>query len=157
MLAAGDQAPKLDLKSVDGERFTLGDRLTFAVFFKTTCPTCQYAWPFYERLYEAYKDVGLDVWGISQHDRDKTRQFAKTYEADFPHLIDEGFQASLRYNPEFVPTGFLISKEGEIIKTVVSWNREELDQLSSEIASRLKTKPKVLIEAGEKVVPFKPG
>lgn len=157
MLVTGDKAPKFDLNSVDGKRFSLGDRLTLAIFFKTNCPTCQYAWPFYERLYQAYKDVGLDVWGISQHDRDKTRQFAQTYEADFPHLIDEGFQASLRYNPEFVPTGFLINTEGQIVKTLVSWNRAELEQLSVEIASRLNTKPKEIIKAGENVIVYKPG
>lgn len=157
MISAGNIAPEFELESIGGERYALGDRLTLGIFFKTSCPTCQYAWPFYERLYQAYKGAGLDVWGISQHDLERTRQFAANYRASFPHLIDEGFKVSLRYNPEFVPTGFLISEKREVLDMFVSWSRADLERVSRAIATRLHVLPEEIISANEEVIPFKPG
>src|SRR4030095_5472064 len=110
MLQVGDHAPTLTLHDVDGDAFRLEPSptaLTLAIFFKTTCPTCQYAWPYYERLHSAFASAGLRVVGISQHDEKKTRAFRDQYYATFPHLIDQGFTASRVYDPDFVPTGFL--------------------------------------------------
>lgn len=157
MLATGDLAPDFSLTAANGERYSLDDRLTLAIFFKTTCPTCQYAWPFYERLYKAYGPSGLEVRGISQHDREKTRTYADNFNATFPHLIDEGWKVSRRYDPEFVPTGFLIGSNKRIIATIVSWNRDELNRLSRDIASQLNVKPREIFKAGEDVIVFKPG
>jgi peroxiredoxin len=157
MLSTGDRAPNFLLKSVNGESYSLDDKLTLAIFFKTTCPTCQYAWPFYERLYKAYKGGGLQVWGISQHDREKTRQYATKYDATFPHLVDEDWKISRLYDPEFVPTGFLIGEGKEIVETFVSWNRAELNRLSRAIASRLHVPSQEIIHPDENVIVFKPG
>ena len=52
-LSAGKTAPDFRLKSRDNKEFSLADALTrgpvLLVFFKVSCPTCQYAFPFYER------------------------------------------------------------------------------------------------------------
>jgi peroxiredoxin len=57
-LATGTKAPEFELKSLDGKKFSLGDELArgavVLAFFKVSCPTCQYALPFLERLYKAY-------------------------------------------------------------------------------------------------------
>ena len=50
MLTVGVHAPQVKLESVDSKRYALNSHLTLAIFFKTDCPTCQYAWPFFERL-----------------------------------------------------------------------------------------------------------
>jgi peroxiredoxin len=157
MLSIGDRAPDFELTAVNGERYSLDDKLTLAIFFKTSCPTCQYAWPFYERLYKELGGAGLLVWGISQHDREKTRQYANKYGTTFPHLIDEGWKVSRQYDPVFVPTGYLIDSNKRIVETFTSWNRDELNKLSRGIASRLQVQPRDIIEPGEEVVVFKPG
>lgn len=157
MLGVGDLAPDFELCAPNGERYSLDGRLTLAIFFKTSCPTCQYAWPFYERLYRAYKGASLEVWGISQHGVEKTRQYAAKYNATFPHLVDEDWRVSRRFNPEFVPTGFLIGNRKEIVRTFVSWNRAELEQISKMIASLLRIPSKEIIQREEDVVIFKPG
>lgn len=157
MLNAGNRAPEFGLAALDGKRFVLDDKLTLAIFFKTSCPTCQYAWPFYERLYRAYNKNGLQVWGISQHDPERTLAFEEKYGATFPHLIDESWQVSRQYDPEFVPTAFLIGKGQEILETTVSWNRDELSRLGRAIAAQLQVPEQQLIKPGEDVVVFKPG
>ena len=56
-LNPGTVAPDFTLQAMDGKRFSLFETLdqgpVLAVFFKISCPTCQYALPFLQRLHEA--------------------------------------------------------------------------------------------------------
>ena len=49
-LTVGTKAPEFELKAMDGRRFILSDELAHGpvvlAFFKVSCPTCQYAFPF---------------------------------------------------------------------------------------------------------------
>ena len=55
MLAAGAQAPDFRLRDLSGRqrtRFEIsGGKPVLLAFFKVSCPTCQYAFPFLERIY----------------------------------------------------------------------------------------------------------
>lgn len=170
ILPIGSRAPQFDLAGIDGARYRLdGAQLTLAIFFKTTCPTCQYAWQFYERIHHAYASAGLRVWGISQSEREPcvgdadsrhlrpTREFANKYGATFPHLLDEGWRVSVAYDPDFVPTAFLISRDGKIIECNQAWVRANYDQLGETIARELKAQTRTLIRPEENVLPFKAG
>jgi peroxiredoxin len=57
-LGNGTKAPEFELKSLDGRKVVLSDALArgavVLAFFKVSCPTCQYALPFLERLHKAY-------------------------------------------------------------------------------------------------------
>jgi peroxiredoxin len=57
-LTTGAKAPEFELKTLDGKRVSLGKELSrgalVLAFFKVSCPTCQYAFPFLERLHRAY-------------------------------------------------------------------------------------------------------
>jgi len=57
-LGTGAKAPDFELKTLDGKRGSLGEELSrgpvVLAFFKASCPTCQYAFPFLERLHRAY-------------------------------------------------------------------------------------------------------
>ncbi len=67
-LASGTKAPEFELKTLDGKGFSLRDELARSpvvlAFFKVSCPTCQYALPFWERLYKAYGKNGVALVGI---------------------------------------------------------------------------------------------
>ena len=62
-LTAGTKAPDFELRAMDGKRFVLRDELAHGplvlAFFKVSCPTCQYAFPFLERLEQAYGHKGV--------------------------------------------------------------------------------------------------
>src|ERR1035438_6032440 len=83
-LALATKAPEFDLKTLDGKRFSLNDELArgpvVLVFFKISCPTCQYALPFFERLHQAYGHQGVTLVGISQNDAKETTAFNKEFE-----------------------------------------------------------------------------
>ena len=76
-LATGVKAPEFELKTLDGRKFSLSEELAkgpvMLVFFKVSCPTCQYALPYLERLYKAYKNKGVTLVGVSQNDANGIR------------------------------------------------------------------------------------
>ncbi len=57
-LEPGTTAPDFTLPAMDGKQFSLREALArgpvLAAFFKISCPTCQYAFPFLQRIYEAH-------------------------------------------------------------------------------------------------------
>src|SRR6266446_2366340 len=69
-LTAGTKAPQFELPSMDGSKFSLNEALTrgpvLAVFFKVSCPVCQYAFPYFQRVYKAYGNSKLTVVWISE-------------------------------------------------------------------------------------------
>ena len=92
-LATGAKAPEFELKTLDGKPFSLNDELArgsvVLVFFKVSCPTCQYALPFYERLHKAYRGKGISLVGVSQNDAKDTAAFNTEFGVTFPALLDD--------------------------------------------------------------------
>src|SRR6266702_8939534 len=78
-LATGTKAPNFELKTLDGKPFSLNDKLgqgpVVLAFFKVSCPTCQYALPFLERLHKVRTQSGIGMYVISQDDAESTRDF----------------------------------------------------------------------------------
>ena len=71
-LVAGTKAPQIELASTDGSKFSLQDTLgrgpVLAIFFKISCPVCQYALPYFERINKAYGGRKLTIIGVSQNE-----------------------------------------------------------------------------------------
>src|SRR5579864_7895151 len=92
-LAVGTKAPEFALKTLDGKRFSLAELLAqgpvVLAFFKESCPTCQYAFPFLQRLQQAYANKGVALIGISQNKAVDTAAFVKEFGVTFPILLDE--------------------------------------------------------------------
>src|SRR5713226_4775429 len=112
-VAAGQIAPEFELKRTDGKSCSLKNALAqgpvLAAFFKVSCPTCQYTFPFIERIHQRFRRKGVQVLGISQDNaRDSTR-FAKEFGVTFPILIDDDdYAISRQYGLTHVPTLFLV-------------------------------------------------
>lgn len=156
-LSVGTTAPAFTLNGVDGKPYALNNTaLTLAVFFKTTCPVCMLAWPYIERIHQAYKNAGLAVWGVSQHGRDVSKSFASKYGSTFPILIDEDWRVSKQYDPVVVPTLFLIDG-GKITERVESFNKAELNRLSNVLAARLGTHAALIARDDDGNPSFRPG
>lgn len=159
-LDIGTIAPTFTLKDLDRRSHTLnknGARVTLTAFFKTTCPTCMTAFPYIEKIHRAYCDTGLVVWGISQHDPDRSADFAKKYGSTFPILIDGDWQVSRAYDPAFVPTVWLIDPTGNIIDCVVSFDKAGLNRLSQTIAARLDVPAVIVAPENDGNPSFRPG
>src|SRR4030066_71638 len=141
-IVTGKIAPDFRLPGTDEKFYALQEALakniTLIAFYKDTCPTCQFAMPFVERIYQAYKEKGLAVLGIEQDDKQRTIEFSRQYGLTFPALLDlENYKTSYAYGIDTVPTIFLVDKNGEILYTSVGFVKDEITELSNKIAGIL--------------------
>lgn len=162
-LEAGVQAPEINLALPDGRKFSLSDAVkkgpVVAVFFKVSCPVCQLALPYFERIYKAYRDGGkFTLIGVSQDNAADTEAFNKRFGVTFPVLLEQkGYAVSNAYGLTNVPTVFMISPSREIEFSSVSWSKSEVQELNRELAKVSGTSPATIFQAGEQVPDFKPG
>jgi len=162
-LATGKKAPDFELKTLDGKPFSLGDELArgpvVLVFFKVSCPTCQYALPFYERLYKAYGNKNVTLVGISQNDAKDTTAFGKEFGVTFPVLLDDTriYPVSNAYGLTNVPTVFWVEQDGEIEVSSVGWFKADFEQINRKMAEAGKSVPAAVFKAGEEVRDFRAG
>jgi peroxiredoxin len=162
-LATGKKAPDFELKTLDGKPFSLADALArgpvVLAFFKVSCPTCQYAFPFLERLYKAYGNKGVMLVGISQNDPKDTAGFAKEFGVTFPILLDDTrtYPVSNAYGLTNVPTVFWIAQDGEIEVSSVAWIKADFEQINRKMAEAGKAAPAAVFKAGEDIRDFRAG
>jgi peroxiredoxin len=162
-LTAGTKAPDFELKAMDGKRFVLREELASGplvlAFFKVSCPTCQYAFPFLDRLERAYGHNGVRIIGVSQNNPKETSAFIKEFGVTFPVLLDdtEMYPVSNAYGLTNVPTIFWIAQDGDIELSSVGWMKADFEEVSRKMAESLHTMPAVLFKPGEDVRDFRAG
>ena len=162
-LATGAKAPEFELKTSDGKQFSLADELAngpvILAFFKVSCPTCQYGFPFLERLYQAYQDNGVKLVGVSQNEAKETAAFTKEFGVTFPILLDDTrkYPVSNAYGLTNVPTVFWIAQDGEIEISSVGWVKADFEQINRKMAEAGKIAPAAMFRAGEDVRDFRAG
>lgn len=162
-LAGGTKAPEFQLKTLDGKQFSLSAELAkgpvVLAFFKVSCPTCQYALPFLERLYKAYGGKGVTLVGVSQNDPKETAAFAKEFGITFPILVDEThkYPVSNAYGLTNVPSIFWIAQDGEIEVSSVGWVKADFEQINRKMAENGKIAAAAVFKPGEDVRDFRAG
>jgi peroxiredoxin len=115
MLQPGDKAPAITLPLVGGggsgdavslESLANGGSTVLVVFFKISCPVCQYSFPFLERLSKG----SLPVVAVSQDDASGTAEFLEELGITIPTLLDERgrYPASSAYRISNVPSMYLV-------------------------------------------------
>lgn len=162
-LATGTKAPEFELNPIDGNPFSLSAELArgpvVLVFFKVSCPTCQYALPFYERLYKAYGHNGLTLVGISQNGAKDSAALTKEFGVTFPVLLDDtnSYPVSNAYGLTNVPTVFWIAQDSEIEVSSVGWVRADFEEINRRMANAGKIASAVVFKPGEDVRDFRAG
>jgi len=162
-LATGNKAPDFTLNTLDGKQFSLSEELLrgplVLAFFKVSCPTCQYAFPFFERLYKTYRNNGVTLVGISQNDAKETAAFAREFGVNFPILLDElgKYPVSNAYGLTNVPTVFWIAQDGEIEVSSVGWIKADFEVMNRKMAEAGKSTPAAPFAPGEDVRDFRAG
>jgi peroxiredoxin len=162
-LNPGTPAPLFSLPVLDDGTFSLSlGTPTVLIFLKVECPTCQYAMPFFERLYAKYvrgSKQQIAFVGIAENDANDTREFVRRYGVTFPVLVEDGpkYAVSASYGLTNVPTAFLIAADGTIEFNSVGWARTDIDELARRIANLSNAAPVPLFQPGESVAEFKAG
>lgn len=140
-LIKGTKAPDFRLKTVHGEEFVLSEALAqgavVLAFFKISCPVCQYAMPYIERLGKALEGRGVRVIGVSEDGHSDTRAFMKELGLTLETALDEessNYAVSNAYGLTNVPTVFEIGQNGIIETSIVSWSRDEFTAIYAKYA-----------------------
>jgi len=105
-LAVGDTAPTFTLKSQAGEDVDLGDLIgkkEIVLYFypKDNTPGCTAEAKAFRDHYEAFKEAGAEVIGVSSDTVDSHRDFSSKCDLPFTILSDEGGRVRKLYG---VPT-----------------------------------------------------
>jgi peroxiredoxin len=158
----GDAAPDFSLPSLDGGSFTLSEQLKqgplVLAFFKITCSTCQFTFPFLERMYRSHQNDPVAFWGVSQDDAEKSQMFRERFGVTFSVALDhESYSASRLYHFSSVPTILLVDREGTVRFRQSGFSKAGLTELSEEIGHLLTRPPETVFLVNERVPELKPG
>ena len=178
-LDTGIIAPDFTLTTTEGQQVSLADALkkgpVLLAFFKTSCPVCQYAFPFFERAFQSNQSQSsqsrsnggqskdateITVLGISQDTPQKTSSFLREYGVTFPVAIDDGtngYAVSNAYGLTNVPTAFLIAPNGEIQVSSVGWSKRDVEAMNQRLAEYRKHPPEQLWRKGEDIPEYRAG
>ena len=136
MLRPGAEAPDFELKDLTGRSYRLSDALSrgpvILVFYKASCPTCQFTFPYIQKMFsKPGRDANITLWGISQDEPDKTREFATQHGITFDMLLDEHpYEVSAAYGLQFVPAMFLVQPDGKIAVSDYGFTKAGLNQIA---------------------------
>jgi peroxiredoxin len=162
-LTTGTKAPQFELKAMNGRTFVLRDELAqgpvVLAFFKVGCPTCQYTFPFLERLERAYGHQGVRIVGVSQNDPKKTADFTKEFGVTFPVLLDDrdSYPVSNAYGLTNVPSIFWIAQDGSIKISSVGWLKADFEEIGRKMAEARNIPVASVFKPGEDVRDFRAG
>ena len=161
-LSTGKTAPAFQLATTTGSRLSLAEALSsgpvLLAFFKVSCPTCQFTFPFLERIYQQLRKHGGQVWGIVQDKAQDGARFAATYGVTFPILIDDSpYKVSRVYSLTHVPSLFLVKPDGRIEIFSEGFCKPDLLAIHRSLAQLLSATPPALFLPTEKIPEYKPG
>lgn len=97
-----------------------GEKLTIIDFWATWCQPCRSSIPKINKLYETFKDQGLQIIGISidsPRNQAKVGPFSNALGIKYPVLLDPDQEVSDRFNFSSIPIMFFINANNEIVFT----------------------------------------
>lgn len=162
-LSAGTRAQNFTLPTVGGKQVSLDEVLqkgpVVLAFFKTSCPVCQYAFPFLERVYRANQSANVTVLGVSQDNARDTKKFLHECGVTFPVALDDPakYAVSNGYGLTNVPTVFYVTPDSEIEISSVGWSKADVETINQKLAGHRKQKPLPLWRKDEDIQDFRAG
>ena len=114
-------APEFSLATANGETVTLSSlrgRPVIVNFWASWCIPCREEFPLLVSAYERYSPAGLEIVGIVHDDGPQAAaEFARSYGATWPLLLDPDDVAWQAYRGSLVPITYYIDRTG-IIRAV---------------------------------------
>ncbi len=131
----GSKAPEISLPDVNGKSISLTSlkgKVVLLDFWASWCGPCRINNKKTLPIYKKYQDKGFEVFGVSIDDN--TGSWKKAMQQDktnWKHVIDtkaaNGNDLSKTWNLQYIPSTFLLDKEGKIVASGV--DGEELEKL----------------------------
>ncbi len=137
MLTPGTAIPAGELEGLRGGSLRLGQHLRkrdlLLVFFKVSCPTCQLALPFLDRLHRQAAEQ-VEVCLVSQDDEAPTAAFLRRFDLHAPAFLDRektGYPVSNAFGIHHVPSLFWMNPQGVVEAALHGFHRAEYAALAA--------------------------
>jgi peroxiredoxin len=161
MLRTGDHAPQFALLQQEGRsrryNSSAGTWLTLLVFFETDCPTCLLTLPYLNQLAEAIGGSTPVIIGISQDPETATLDVIQQTSISFPVVVDHDLSLSKLFDPESVPTMFLVDGEGRVVRSEVGFDKTALNSIAAEMLRSAGREPVEIARQFDGAPAWKPG
>lgn len=115
----GSQAPEIILKNVDGTPISLSSlkgKVVIIDFWATWCPPCRIANKTLVKLYQSYKDKGLEIYSISE---DRTinawKRGIKADNMTWLNVYDDQMKVATKWKVGYLPFTFIVDKTGKLV------------------------------------------
>jgi len=135
-------APDFTLKSSGGPNVKLSElrgRVVLVNFWATWCTPCKNELPYFNTLYQRYRNVGLEILGVNI---DKVPSHASQMGAalglSFPVLLDPSGKTSDLYRIRSMPTTFVVAKDGTLRHVHWGFGPDDPPRYEAEIHALLK-------------------
>lgn len=140
-LEKGEMAPSLELPRLEGGTLSLEElrgKVVLLNIWATWCPPCVKEMPSMQRVYDKHRDEGFAIVAVAVDDHPGVRQpdgrieglvseFVDRLGLTFPVVVDSTGDTERRFDTDYLPTTFLIDREGRIrVKEVGGrfWDQE---------------------------------
>ncbi|MFY0685690.1 MAG: TlpA family protein disulfide reductase [Cyclobacteriaceae bacterium] len=114
----------LSLKNLDNQQVDFesirGEKLTVIDFWTTWCKPCRKAIPELNKLFETYKDQGVNIVGLScdgPRSVSKVRPVSNSLQISYPVLLDTGSELMTELNLSAFPSLIITNNKGEVLYT----------------------------------------
>ena len=140
--AAAPAAPAVRVPLLTGgepfdSRSLMGKKVLVLRFQASWCKSCASQAAGIERIYERYKDRGVELLAIQVDDPEKeARAFLKAHGATYPAALDPSLRVANRFGFKRAPYTVVVNKRGEIVARLEATADEE--RLTAAIDSALK-------------------
>ena len=156
-VARGDLAPAFELPDLEGRRIRFeptGPGHKLLIFYKNSCPTCQYALPLYDRL--AQSAPTSFCYAISQDTPAEALAFGQAFGLYMPQLVDQRpHEVSRRYGFMTVPTSLVVDPRGRVVVCSPAFEKARLLEATQLLSPGVD--PALLYAPLEGVLELKPG
>lgn len=133
----GEAAPEFAATTIDNKQVKLSDykgKVVLIDFWATWCGPCLMELPNVKKLYEASKDKGFEIIGVSADETEEDlKKLVEQENLQWPQIFDGGDESPIqeKYGVMKYPTTILLDKEGKI--SAVDLRGEELDKAVEEL------------------------
>jgi peroxiredoxin len=130
LLPSGTKAPSWSLISSDNKSYSskqINNKIVLLDFFYMACFPCSKAIPHLQKLYDHYKDKGLEIYGInpfdkvkSKSDKSKFEKFIQKYGITYPIMLNAENTAK-EFHISGYPSLYIIDPKGIILYSKVGY------------------------------------
>ncbi len=136
------QIKKITLSELRDKVKEARGRVVIIDFWATTSPVSRHAMPFFDKLYESYKDKGLVVMGVSVEgvSEEVVGPFVKMLDVRYPIFIGSSDIVEA-YDVQYIPVTYLLDRENRIVLKEIGFTKDSPDRLRRKVEELIKTVP----------------